>query len=322
MRGLSLPMAFGLLLSLSSCFREDVPVVLPPPGGLQYLQVPQGPDYSRQYYVDLETADTLGMPVSVWDLCFEAQPDGWHVWINGANQARVAQTTATSLAAITDTAGLVWKMDAPSWNPDSTAIGAWPTHNFFYVLDRGPAFADSIRFYKFQLTGLSAMGYLLTLAALKDTLPINVVVQKLIDRQYMYFAFNKSAPFPFQEPPTDNWDLLFTRYRHIFTDQQPPLPYVVTGVLISPQVAVAVDSTMDFDSISYATVQQLEFTSRRNVIGYAWKYYDFSAQAFVVRPYINYIIRDTKGIYWKLRFIDFYNSNGQKGYPTFAYQQL
>lgn len=311
-----------LLPLLWGCFREDEPVLLPPPGDVEYAQIPQGADYSRQYYFDLETGDTMGMPYASWDLCFSTDPSVMRVWINGGNQAYVAQSNAVNFADITDTSGLQWKMDAPSWNPDSTAIGAWNTHNFVYVLDRGPAFPDSLRFFKFRIVGFIASGFLISVAELYAPYEIQLVIQIMPDRAYAYFAFNQVAPFPFVEPPSENWDLLFTRYRHVFTDQQPPLPYVVTGVLINPNIMVAVDSTLAFEDITYDEAVKLTYTNRRNVIGYNWKYFDFAAQAFVVRPYINYIIRDTKGIYWKLRFIDFYNDDGVKGYPAFEYQRL
>ena len=47
---------------------------------------------------------------------------------------------------------------------------------------------------------------------------------------------------------------------------------------------------------------------------------DFESQYYSVRDDINYIIKDTQGRYFKFRFIDFYNSEGNKGYPKFEYQ--
>ncbi|MCS6991849.1 MAG: HmuY family protein [Chitinophagales bacterium] len=311
-----------LIVAMTACFREDEPVVLPPPGELQYAQVAMGSTYGRQYYFDLETRDTTGMPFSSWDLCFSSTPQDWQVWINGGNQAYVALTTFDHLSEVKDTTELKWLMDAPSWHRDSTAIGAWMTHNYCYVLDRGPAFAEKVRYYKFQIRALANSDYLLTYAALHDSAAASVTIERLTDRHYLYFSFDHNGSVPFIEPAVDDWDLLFTRYRHVFTGQQPPLPYVVTGVLINPSVAVAVDSILGFDLIDYAQAQQLTYVSQRNIIGYAWKYYDFSAQAFIVRSNLTYVIRDTKGIYWKLRFIDFYNENGEKGYPAFAFQRL
>ena len=37
---------------------------------------------------------------------------------------------------------------------------------------------------------------------------------------------------------------------------------------------------------------------------------------------INFVIRDFEGKYYKMRFIDFYNSQGLKGYPKFELEEL
>ena len=50
-----------------------------------------------------------------------------------------------------------------------------------------------------------------------------------------------------------------------------------------------------------------------NVIGYDWKIYDFDTGFYTIDPSATYILSDTEGYFYKLRFIDFYNENGEKG---------
>jgi hypothetical protein len=41
-----------------------------------------------------------------------------------------------------------------------------------------------------------------------------------------------------------------------------------------------------------------------------------------VLPEMIYLLKSKEGYYWKLHFVDFYDSNGDKGSPAFEYQEL
>jgi hypothetical protein len=58
------------------------------------------------------------------------------------------------------------------------------------------------------------------------------------------------------------------------------------------------------------------------MVGYNWKEYDLNAGEYTVLSNINYIIQDNNNKYYKLHFIDFYNTQGEKGYPKFEVQEL
>ncbi len=308
------------LVGMTGCFPEDKPILLPLPGKVQLMQITQGPDYERQYFFHFERGDTLGSDYHSWDLCFSTSDR--QVWINGGNMALVARTSAQSLYQVRDTQQLQWHIDAASWHPDSTAIGSWWSHPQVYVIDRGARFAADRRWFKIKLQEVDGNTCRLQYALLNANDSAEVLIVKDLRKHYMYFSFDQGANPPFEEPDRDRWELLFTRYRHVFFDQQPPLPYVVTGVLLNPSVAVAIDSLNSFEEINDTMARSLHYVARRDAIGFQWKYFDFSTQAYVVRPYVTYVILDQKGVYWKMRFIDFYNDAGQKGYPTFEYQRL
>ncbi|MEO6166889.1 MAG: HmuY family protein [Chitinophagales bacterium] len=306
----------------SSCFKEDTAVMLPPPGDAQISQIGMGPDYKRQQYFDMGTGDTLGSNYNVWDLCFEAAPSGWHIWINGGNLAMIANMDTQDFDAVTDTFGADWKWDESSWNMDSTAIGDWRNVRMVYVVDLGYEKPAPQRFKKIIFQSLTDDYYEIEFANLDGS---DVYVKQVPKNElfsYIYFTFDNGGTTLDIEPDKQRWDMLFTRYRHIFYDEDPPLPYLVTGVLINPGIAVAIDSTLSFGDIDYEKALTFSYSDKRDVIGYDWKYFDFDNAAYVVRSDINYIIRDMEGIYWKLHFIDFYNSIGEKGYPQFEFQRL
>ena len=56
-------------------------------------------------------------------------------------------------------------------------------------------------------------------------------------------------------------------------------------------------------------IDELNFTSNKDAIGFDWKEYNFDAGFYSVKSNLNYIIKDRQQRYFKLRFTDFYNSN-------------
>jgi hypothetical protein len=312
----------GITMLLTSCFKEDDPVVLPPPGDAEIFQVSQGENYHRQQYFDLGTTDTLGSEHSAWDLCFEAGSEGWHIWLNGSNLALIANTDTQNFDAVKDTVAASWKWDEASWNVDSTAVGDWRPDRMVYILDRGPDKSSGDRFRKIIFQSVDEATYELQYAELDGSNERTFTIPKNDAYSFVYFTFDNSGLILDIEPDKQRWDLLFTRYRYIFYDQNPPLPYLVTGILINPEIGVAIDSISGFAEINYEKALTYSYSSKRDVIGFDWKYFDFDNQAYVVKHQINYIIRDMEGVYWKLHFIDFYNQQGEKGYPQFEFQRL
>ncbi len=311
-----------LMASLSSCFKEDKPLQLPPAGDAKTFQVGMGEDYHRAVYFDFNTTDTAGNEHTAWDLCFESTDSGFHIWMNGANGSLIANTDTQDFEAVSDTLGANWAIDNPNWNIDSTAVGDWRVDRMVYIIDRGAAKLAGDRFKKIIFQSVNATEYEAQYSNLDGSNFIIYNVPKKTGNQFIYFTFDNGGEVLDVEPSAVSWNLLFTRYRTVFYTVQPPLPYVVTGVLINPNIAVAVDSSLTFSEIDYTKALTLTFSQRRDIIGYGWKWYNFSSQAYLMRPYINYIIRDDEGVYWKMHFIDFYNSSGQKGYPQFEYQRL
>jgi hypothetical protein len=306
----------------SSCFKEDTAVVLPAPGDAKIYQVNMGEDYHRQVYFDCNSEDTLGSELDGWDLCFESSDSGWHIWINGGNNAFVANTGSQDFESVTSYIDADWKYDDPEWDIDSTAIGDWRINREVYLLDRGSAFSADDRYRKIIFQSVDESRYEIQFSSLDGSGFRIMELPKTTGNAFFYFSFDQEGKVLAIEPNAFYWDMLFTHYRTEIQTVDPPLPYLVTGVLINPGLAVAVDSSMGFNEVDYSFAQTLTYSSRRDIIGYNWKQFDFTAQAYLVKPYINYIIRDMEGVYWKLRFIDFYNEFGVKGHPVFEMQRL
>jgi uncharacterized membrane protein len=98
----------------------------------------------------------------------------------------------------------------------------------------------------------------------------------------------------------------------------------VTGVLTNPAQTYAyfMDSTSNFDSVSLKNIDRSKFTTTRDNIGYTWKTYSFNTASYTVNNRYIYIIQTGNGQCYKMRFLLFYDQQGQKGYPQFQIFQL
>jgi hypothetical protein len=149
-----------------------------------------------------------------------------------------------------------------------------------------------------------------------------VVIRRDENKLQIHYSFENGIVNVLPDP--DSWSLLFSRYTTMLqTNDGEDYPYLVTGVLLNPSgVAAALDTIHEFSSIVLDDTADLELTTRADIIGYDWKYYNFNAGIYTIVPEFNYVIRDRDGFYYKLRFIDFYNTTGEKGYPSFEYIRL
>ena len=62
-------------------------------------------------------------------------------------------------------------------------------------------------------------------------------------------------------------------------------------------------------------------TKKQNEIGYDWKQYDQSSDQYTMVPKRVYLLK-TNGLIFKMKFVDFYNDQGKKGYPKLAWELL
>ncbi|NNF02264.1 MAG: hypothetical protein HKN22_06230 [Bacteroidia bacterium] len=319
-----------LTVLLSACLKEDDVIVLPPPGDEEVLSIAQGPDYYNQVFFDLFSKSEVNNDFRIWDLAFESSEHGIHVFLNSGKLMQVYNTGVTNINSVGNSSlsTAEWVFDAPSWHPDSTAIGNWLdsaslSKNEIYIIDRGVYNSGADQYWKLQLVQVDNAAYQIKIERLDGTGFNGVEIIKDNSRSLLYFTFDNGGKTLEVAPEKESWDLLFTRYGYVYYNFTPPLQYQVTGVLLNPNKVVAYkDSLMNFDDIDIDIAQQLNYSDARDVIGFNWKYYDFGLERFIIKPHYNFVIKDTEGYYYKLKFIDFYNDLGDKGYPKFIYKRL
>lgn len=326
-----LSIIFLTTVLLQSCFKEEEMIPPHEQGDLEEGQVALGSFYENQAYFDLHTnLEVAAGSILDWDLSFESNTGGWTVRLNSSKFMLAGTSGDTVFSTDLDPEELDMRFDHSAGNPDSTAMAAcfqtsedsaWASRHV-YLLDLGTDSQGNLLGYTKVQLDLQGDDYLLRWADPDLGTDTTVVISRDPDMDRVYYSFDHGirdiAPLP------DQWSLLFCRYTTMLvTDEGEDYPYLVVGALLNPNgVTAALDTIHDFMEMDINEVAELEFTTRQDVIGYEWKYYNFDAGLYTIEPGMHYVIRDRDGFFYKLRFVDFYSSEGVKGYPTFEFVRL
>ncbi len=318
---------------LGSCFKTDTAVPEPERGNVLVDTISMTSSYLYQVYFRLDS----GMVVATnkrtdSDLGFECRAEGFHIILNTADFMRIADMGIRTFGEPVDTTGAEWKFDKSDGNPDSIATGRWFTLNGTDTVSNGHVWAldlgrDTLGTYlglrQIIFDSLKLGTYYFRTAAINGGNISPALVSKEPSVNYLYFGIRAGNVVLPLEPPKNLYDLEFTQYTTLlFTDGGAAYPYLVTGVLSNPDgVRVAVDTVNAFSTIDLTLARTLHYSLSQDAIGYNWKVYNSTADAYTVRTNLSYVIRNSLGYYYKLRFISFYKA-GVKGYPVIETQRL
>ena len=319
---------FVILLALaflSSCQKDEIPVPPHTPGELNSDVVEMGNLYADQIWYDIETGTEVSRnSKTAFDLAFECSEDGFHILLNGANRMQVAYTNDSNLLSVQDTSGLDFTWDSHTGNLDSTGIGDWRDKDNIYVLDLGKdEFGKSLGLAKALFDSVSRSAYHFRIADFYGNEWTEFSVAKDTAYTYSYFSIRESKSQVWIAPPKNEWDICFTQYTYIYYDMNPMVAYLVTGVLLNPNNAVSAQVfNVPFEDISYSGLETYQFQSRIDHIGWDWKTYDFDQGYYITDASKSYVLTAKSGRLYKIHFLDWYNTNGEKGSATFEFAEL
>jgi hypothetical protein len=86
-------------------------------------------------------------------------------------------------------------------------------------------------------------------------------------------------------------------------------------------VEVAQLDKVSFDAIDKVYAKSVTFSRKQDEIGYDWKEYDQTAERYTMVPNRVYLLKTADALI-KMKFVDFYNDQGIKGYPKMAWEIL
>jgi len=313
-----------IVFLLFSCEKTEIPIEPHNMGEIESNQINMQSDYRNQIFYNLNNNIAIKENLKTdWDLAFESSSEGWRILLNTSTFSRVSKVTNSNFEDPISTSNLLWQWENPIGIQEGTAIGDYRNENTIYVINRGVDIdGNQAGYKKIMIDSVNNEYYIITYANLDNTNTNTVQVQKDNSKNFQYFSFNTNTLIDI-EPSKEEWDLIFTQYTHLYNDPELPPSYLVTGVLTNylNNVLVAKDTVNTFEDINYTTVESYIFSNNQNEIGYDWKTYAGS-DGYIINSHITYIIKDISNRYFKLRFVDFYNSNGEKGYPSFEIQEL
>ncbi len=326
-----------LIIVFASCEKEDDAVVLPPPGSMQTMVANMGIYYDNQVYVDFETGNQKVVPYRAYDLAFEASPSGYRIYLNTGKYMFVANSGNTDMATA-DSTGLPWGTETDNLYDDSTAFTnlaavGMQSANQVYIIDRGRTeHFGSARWRKMQVLWVTPTEYRIRFSLYNNTQVTEFTIPKNDNYSLMYFSFENGGQMADVAPVKNNWDMVFTKYTHIYLNEPVTSPYryyIVCGAILNKwsdnENAIAKkDSTpayKPFMDITAADLGTFGFNKNAAQIGFEWKNYDFNL-GYTIMPNQYYMLKDPSGYYYKIRFIDFYDDQGNKGAASFEYQRL
>lgn len=305
---------------LFSCTKKEAPVTpAHRSGDVTIATVDMNSDYKYQVYFSLENNEVVSSNMKTdWD--FAIDNDGDHILLNSSRALYAKTTSATQLASITDTIGISFNWDVPSKSADSTAIGKLQQAlDVVIVIDMGfDSEGNHLGVHKMMINKNDS-DFIIKHQDLQSSVILTSTLSLDQKSDYTYYSFNKGVVNI--EPEKGKWQLHFTQYVHVF--HAPTLPYLVTGVITNhnnTKVSKAMNKSFDTVDLDYA--KDLVYSSSADVIGYDWKSYSFESGSFTIDHSKIYIIKTTNGEFYKLRFLDFYNTLGEKGNPLFEFQRL
>jgi len=319
-----------LSIFLTSCFEDDERII---PIPIDEIDIPYSMYEYQTYFNISEQAIVSSHSYTDWDLGFESTKDGYHIILNYARYMYAGNTFETDFLSVKSNIAAEMEFDASSGNLDSTVLNDWadfsdpenPIFNeYVYIIDRGKNEAgEEFGIKKIIFEKLENDTFYVHFANLDNTEEYSFKIPKDTSTNFTLFSFEDGGQLLTSEPDKESWDICFTKYSTVIPDNDGVLTdYLVRGVFLNPykDISVGIDTVNYFYDIYPEMLDDYDYSSERDAIGYDWKV--FSDNTYEIEEYHSYILRNVEGIDYKLRFTAFYNNEGEKGFPSFELMEF
>ena len=295
------------LLFLAACFpKEDA--VEPTPRINKSVTLDAGEYKNTVAFYSLDNAEVVA----------EASPMDWDFYIDGdvirLNYFRSMQVAKfdQSWDKLEDTVGL----DFRNLTYDSyESLSQWElAEDQIYVVDYG---LDN----EFNPIGLTSVRFERTTTGIK-------IWQNAIGSDYEIFEEVNEASFYYNIrekrtldlPQETEYDVAFGKYTDLVTIDNITQDYLIYGAIQGK--ALAYYENEPFDSVKTEQFNAIRLMNNKDVLGWDWKNYNRPKDAYEIVDNRTYLIMSNAGFKYKLRFVNFYNTAGQSGHPTFEWKLL
>lgn len=342
-----------LALGFASCKDKD-PIIAPGPSTGKTIQLQgiaegeAGTSALNSVYIDFSTDEVKTVRRDGWDLGFYSGSKN-RVIINNTSSATAVVTDKTNIADVSaaDTIGVKTNFSMMDMSPtdmelidniagdiNKTVIPeVKATGNKVIIINRGTGNGIAVRdYYKIQLQLLANGNYKLTYAKLDATTTNTIEISKDAEYNFTLFSFDKGIV---EKPKKKNWDIVWTAtiLKTMMGPDEVPYAYsdmVGINYLANTQVVEKVyddeaQAAADYEKYSLADLPTESFSNDRWYIGSNWRKTvapGSSTPAGTIKTKF-YIIKDSDGNAYKLKFISFTaEDGGERGRPEIKYELL
>lgn len=295
------------LLFLAACFpKEDA--VEPTPRINKSVMLDAGEYKNTVAFYSLDKAEVVA----------EASPMDWDFYIDEEvirlNYFRSMQVAKfdQSWDKLEDTVGLYFR----NLTYDSyESMSQWElAEDQIYVVDYG---LDN----EFNPIGLTSVRFERTTTGIK-------IWQNAIGSDYETFEEVNEASFYYNIrekttldlPKETEYDIAFGKYTDLVTIDNITQDYLIYGAIQGK--ALAYYENEPFDSVKTEQFNAIRLMNNKDVLAWDWKNYNRPKDAYEIVDNRTYLIMSNAGFKYKLRFVNFYNTAGQSGHPTFEWELL
>ena len=148
-----------------------------------------------------------------------------------------------------------------------------------------------------------------------DSVYLKVDKKNYPNRMFVYYNV-LTKQFIDREPGTDQWDLVWTKYKAMIDFNGSKVPYSVTGVLSNPATKVAKNLGKKCDEVWLAN-KTAKVSPSISTIGSDWK--SFTGTAYAVTDTFVYFVTARDSAIYKVTMKSF--AGGSKGKTTFNFYQ-
>jgi len=345
------------ICAFSACSNDDTPSIDPPASGSIITPTVGGSDQPNQVFIDLSTETETAVGRGTWDLGFFTGSD-FRVILNNTASTLARSISKNDLNAITaaDTVGFGAQLDVdaifgslfgppPAWLPDAASwmdapsgdlsqtaiaeVSETAENNMVYIINRGKNPDGSSRGWMKARILRSSSSYTLQYAKINSTSFQELTIDKDENFDFVNVSFDNGITSV--APRKTAWDFTFT----VFTNLLPiyattSIPYAIRDYILinADRVEVAqvdITATTTYEGFAIGSIGGLEFSSEVTTIGTGWRNVAQPGSSLEtgVKEDIFYVIKDTAGNYYKLRFTRLLDPiSGERGNPQFQYDLL
>ncbi|MFD2099609.1 HmuY family protein [Flagellimonas iocasae] len=311
-----------------------------------------GPNEDNQVYVDLSSLTETTALRDSWDLAFYSG-DAFRVKINGSIFMAATALESTDIDAVTpaDVETLQPQVAVATYDPanmayvddvtgsiDGTAIAAISEtdgDNPVYLVNLGLAVgtnepevgAEAIRgeargWKKIRILR-DGDDYVLQYADLDATTHEEVTISKTSGYHFTFFSFETEETVDVQ-PAADRWDINFTAFTNEIEGfgSYGYADFITTNILSGAAAYMLETSPIAYADFTLADVDEELFLDGQRGIGSSWRNGGGPGTLPSLKSDVFFVLRDTDGNLYKIRFTALTDESGVRGYPAFEFALL